>query len=138
MEITILSDDMTPEENKSLQEYIANGCPGLTQVDDSKAFAWFELYMNNKSYSEIANITKSKKDLIMYLSYKTKWNNKRMEYYADISQGLAIKLKNAKLQSADTVLNIITALGKYFNESANKYLSTNDKSIIENIDSKNL
>lgn len=138
MEIAILSEDMTPDENKSLQDYISNGCPGLIKIDDSKVFQCLELYMAGKSYAEIAHISKTPRDLIMYISYKAKWCEKRTNYYSEMASGLTNKIRNVKLQSADTVANAITAMGKYFNDSFNKYLSTNDKSVIENLDTKNL
>jgi hypothetical protein len=140
MEITtqVLPDDMTPEEQKSLQEYISNGCPGLVKIDDAKVFSWLNLYMNGKSYAEIAHITKDKKDLVLYIAHRSKWFLKRVDYYGDISTGIATKMRNTKIQSADTVLNIISALGQFYNDKANKYLATNDSSIIEEMDTKNL
>lgn len=136
MEVALLPEDMTKEEHLNLQKYIDNGCPGLVKIDDTKVFTWFELYMNGKGYSEIANITKDNKELIMYVSHKSRWNEKKMEYYRDMSASMASKLKNVKIQSADTVANAITAMGKYYNDKFNKFLATNDKDIIENMDTK--
>ena len=136
MEIALLPEDLTPEEKTTLSNYIDNGCPGLVKIDDTKVFQWFELYMNGKGYSEISHITKDKKDLIMYVAHKARWNEKRMEYYNDMSGSLTNKLRNVKIQSADTVANAITALGKYYNDTFNKFLATNDRTVIENMDTK--
>lgn len=136
MDLIVFPDDLSVEEKTALQAYVANGCPGLVKVDDAKVFQWLELYMAGKGYAEIAHITKEKKDLIMYIAYKAKWNEKRLEYYGDMTSGLNKKIRNAKLQSADTVANAITAMGKYYNDVFNKFLTTNDKSIIENMDTK--
>lgn len=138
MEVTKFSEDLSEEEQISLQNYISNGCPGLTKIDDTKVFQWFELYMAGKGYSEIATITKDKKDLIMYISYKSKWHEKRMQYYSDMALNLTTKLKRVKLESANTVANAITALGKYYNDQFNKYLLTNDQNVISNMDTKTL
>ena len=136
MEVALLPEDLTPEEKNSLQNYISNGCPGLVKIDDAKVFQWLELYMAGKGYAEIANITKERKDLIMYIAHKAKWSEKRLQYYGDMASGLNKKISNVKLQSADTVANAIVAIGKYYNDTFNKFLTTNDKSIIENMDTK--
>lgn len=138
MDLIKFSDDMHEDEQKSLQDFISNGCPGLTKIEDSKVFKWFELYMSGKNYAEISQITKEKKDLIMYIAHKSKWHDKRMQYYSDISMSLTNKLKRVKLESANTVANAISALGKYYNDQFNKYLLTNDKGIIETMDTKTL
>lgn len=136
MDLVKLPEDMTPEEQSSLQNYIENGCPGLTKINDTKVFTWFELYMTGKSYQEIAQITKDRKDLILYISHKAKWNEKRMEYYSDISKSLTGKLQKIKLESANTIATAVSAIGKYYNDKFNKFLVTNDKDIIENLDTK--
>ena len=100
MEVALLPDDLTPEEKKSLQDYITNGCPGLVKVDDANVFQWLELYMAGKGYAEISYITKQRKDLIMYIAYKAKWSEKRLQYYGDMASGLNKKISNVKLQSA--------------------------------------
>lgn len=138
MEVTKFSEDLSEEEQVALQSYISNGCPGLTKIDDTKVFKWFELYMAGKSYSEIAAITKEKKDLIVYIAHRGKWHEKHMQYYADIANNLTNKLKKVRLESANTVATAITALGKYYGDQFNKYLLTNDGSIIANMDTKTL
>jgi hypothetical protein len=94
--------------------------------------------MAGKSYSEIAAITKEKKDLIVYIAHRGKWHEKHMQYYADIANNLTNKLKKVRLESANTVATAITALGKYYGDQFNKYLLTNDGSIISNMDTKTL
>lgn len=138
MDLTLLPEDLSPEEKASLQEYVENGCPGLTKINDTKVFSWFELYMSGKSYNEIASITKDRRDLILYVSHKAKWHVRRMEYYNDISNSLTGKLQKVRIESANTVVTAITALGKYYNEKFNRFLLTNDSNIIEGMDTKTL
>lgn len=136
-ELTIVSrDDLNEEEKLSLQDYIQNGCPGLTKIDDTQVFKWFELYMAGKTYSEIAVITKAKKDLIVYVAYKSKWLEKRTDYFSAITQSMTTKITNIRTESINTVATIVSSLNKYFGKKFDSYLATNDDSIIENIDSK--
>lgn len=132
----ITRDDLNEEETSSLENYIKNGCPGLTSLEDTQVFKWFELYMSGKSYSEIASITKSKKDLIVYVSYKSRWLEKRNEYYSSIAQSMTTKITNIRTESINTVATIVSSLNKYFGKKFDQYLATNDDTIIENIDSK--
>jgi hypothetical protein len=136
MDVANLPEDLSSEEKRSVTEFVTNGCPGLVKIDDTKVFKWFELYMSGKSYSEIALLTKDKKDLIMYVSCRSRWHDKRMEYYRDMSTAFAQKLKTAKLASANTVVNAITALSKYHDKKFNEFLINNDHSIIDNLDTK--
>lgn len=138
IDIKTLSDDMTKEEKDSLQDYVNNGCPGLTKIQESDIFQWFKLYMSGKTYSEIANITGAKKDLILYLSYKQKWAEKRLQHYSELIDNLSSKMSQAKLESANTVATIISSLAKYYGIKFNKYIKNGDESVIEKLDSKML
>lgn len=136
--LNTLPDDMTQEEKNSLQDYINNGCPGFLKVQESDIFKWFGLYMSGKTYDEIAKITKSKRDLVLYLSYKSKWNEKRLKHYEDLTQSLTQKVEQGKLDSANTIVSMISALNRYYGDKFNQFLALNDKSIIENIDPRML
>lgn len=129
-----LPQDMTKEEKEVVQEFIANGCPGLLRVQDGDIFKYFQLYMSGKTYAEIATITKSNKDLIMYLAYKSRWMEHRFKHYENISLNILDKVKQVKLDSANNLVTIIKALGKYCEQKYNAYLSTNDNSTIEKLD----
>jgi hypothetical protein len=136
-ELVIASrDDLNELEKQNLEQYIQNGCPGLTSLEDTQVFKWFELYMSGKTYSEIAVISKSKKDLIVYVAYKSKWLEKRNEYFTAITQNMTVKLTNIRTESINTMATIVSSLNKYFGKKFDNYLATNDDSIIENMDSK--
>jgi len=136
-QITTRKDtDFTEEEVKSLQDWKDNGRPGIHSLNQDKAFQWFKLYMAGKTYSEIAQITSSKKDLVLFVSERSKWLDLKMDHYADISGKMLQKYKEAKVESLNTMTTMVSALNRYFGDKFNKYLTTNDESIIENIDSK--
>lgn len=131
-----LSEDMSAEEKKSLTNYLNNGCPGLLKVKESDIFKWFGLYMGGKTYEEIASITKARKDLILYMSHKSKWHEKRLKHYEELTQNLLEKIGNSKLDSTNTIVTMIAALNKYYGDKFNKFLAQNDKGIIEGLDTK--
>ena len=136
MDLTRIPEDLSSEEKNSLVDYVQNGCPGLTRVDDQDVFSWFQLYMSGKSYSEISEFCKCKKDLVVYMSYRNQWHEKRMNYYNDISSKYIEKVKMAKMDSINTTINAITALGKYHDKQFTKFIANNDNSIIHNLDTK--
>ena len=129
---------MSEEEKTSLQDFVKNGCPGLLKTTESNIFSWFELYMAGKTYSEISTLTHSKRDLILYMSNKSGWYEKRMTYYEDLVYNMTKKMSQVKLDSMNTVSTAITALGRYYGDKFNKYLSSKDSKIIEDIDTKML
>ena len=136
LEITELPQDMTKEEKEVVLAFITHGCPGLLKVQQSDIFQYFQLYMSGKTYAEIAVITKAPKDLIMYLAYKSKWLEHRFKHYENISLNILDKVQQVKLDTANNLITIIKALGKYCELKYNKFLTTNDVSAIEGIDTK--
>lgn len=134
--LTDLPQDMTKEEKEVVLEFIANGCPGLLRVQQSDIFKYFELYMSGKTYAEIAVITKAPKDLVMYLAYKSNWMDHRFKHYQNISLNILDKVQQVKLDTANNLVTIIKALGKYCELKYNKFLTTNDVAAIEQIDNK--
>lgn len=131
-----MPQDMTKEEKEVVANFIANGCPGLLKVQQSDIFQWFRLYMSGKTYAEIATITKSKKELIMYIAHKSTWMDKRLSHYEDISLNLLDKIKQARLDNANNLITIIKALGKYCEQKYDKFLTTHDLDIVEGMDNK--
>lgn len=130
------SKDMTLEERESLQNYKENGLPGIGVADDSNQFQWLNLYMAGKTYTEISDIVSVKKDIILFIADKYKWYEKRVKHYEDLVNNLIEKTTRAKLEGASAVSSIISALNKYYANKFNKYLSTNDDTIIEGLDPK--
>lgn len=128
--------DFTEEEKEALADYRKNGCPGLTKLTDTQAFQWFELYMSGKTYSEIAQITRQKRDLILYVSAKAKWHEHRMRYYGDMSRNILKKYEQTRIESVNTVATGISALNKYFGKKFHKFIQTGDESVVENMDTK--
>jgi len=136
VDLTKIEHDFNEEQAEALQDYIKNGKPGLTSVKDTDIFKWTELYMSAKSYEEIAKITNSKRDLILYMSAKGNWCAKRLAYYENISDNMREKLKQTKLNSLNTVSSAVNGLGKYFGDKFNKFIATKDASVIEDLDTK--
>jgi len=92
--------------------------------------------MSGKTYTEIAKITNTKKDVILYVSDKGSWHDKRMQYYSDLSDNMLQKCNDSKIETLNTVTTMVSALNKYFGGKFDKFLKTKDESIIEELDTK--
>ncbi len=128
-----LPQDMTKEEKEVVLEFIANGLPGVSRINESDAFQCFRLYMSGKTYAEIAVINKISKTLILYLAYKSNWMELRFKHYQDISLNILDKIQKVKLDIANTLVTMINAKSKYLEVEHNRYLITNDKTIMDGL-----
>lgn len=61
-----------------------------------------------------------------------------MNIFKILQKNLTKKVATAKLESANTVMSIMSALGKYHKKRADKYIMTSDDTIIEDMDVKAL
>lgn len=136
LDVTNLPEDMNEEEKLLVREYRKKGMPDLSSAKPSDVFQWFELYMSGKTYHEISNISQVRKDLVLYMAYKSKWFEKKTKHYEDLMANMVDKTTSAKIQSADTIVTIINALGQFYNKKFNKYLAQKDDNIVDKIDTK--
>lgn len=134
MDLVNLPDDMTKEEKEAIAEYRSNGCPGLVKIDADKVTQWFDLYMSGKTYGEISEISHFHKNIILYVAHRGRWHDKRMNKYNDLSASLYNKTCSSKIEGANTVATFMSAMNRYYINKLNKYLATNDDTIIENLD----
>ena len=135
-ELETIEEDFNQSELDLLDNFNSNNRPGITKIKDSDVFQWFDLYMHGKTYTEISQISNSKKELILYMSRRAKWYNQKMDHYSDLSSNMLDKCEKSKIDSLNTVVTMVSALNKYFGEKFNKYLKNNDQSIIEGLDTK--
>jgi hypothetical protein len=129
-------NDFTEKDTEDLVEFKAKGCPGLTKVKETDIFQWFSLYMSDKTYLEIAQITKSSKNLILYHSDKLGWYDEKMAYYKDMLAKQASKIVATKMKSVDFVTNLLTCWNKRWSDMLNRAIANNNFDEMENIDPK--
>jgi hypothetical protein len=140
MDLSKIDNDFTNEEVIRINTFVENGCMGLETLvkDEHKVNGLYGLYMSGKTYIEISKISRVKKDLVLYMSAKMKWYEKRMEYLNDIQNNMTKKLTDTRVESLNFIANLISVHHKYYGEEMDEYLRTGDKTIIENLDLKQL
>lgn len=140
MDLSKIDNDFTEDDVKRINTFVSNGSIGLESVvkDEHKINSLFSLYMAGKTYEEISKISRVKKDIVMYLSAKMTWYEKRMSYLEDIQRQITTKLSNTRIESLNFISDLITCHHKYYGDEINKFLQTNDRTIIDNLDLKAL
>lgn len=140
MDLTKIENDFSSEEVDKVNEFVKNGCHGLENLvkQEHKINSMFSLYMSGKNYTEISQITKVKKNLVLYMSAKMRWYDKRMEYLNEIQTKMTKKLKDTRVESLNFISDLISMHHKYYGDEIDKYLATGDKTIVENMDLKAL
>lgn len=138
MDLTKIEHDFSPEECERIKLYTRNGLIGLESVvsDETKVHNMFGLYMSGKTYAQISNAAGVKKDIVLYLSAKLRWHEKRMDHINDIQRNVANKIAETKIKSVDFITDLISFHHKYYGESISKYMVTGDKTAMEDIDMK--
>jgi len=61
-----------------------------------------------------------------------------MEYLEDIQRQMTKKLSHTRIESLNFISDLINCHHKYYGDEINRYLQTNDRTIIENLDLKSL
>lgn len=140
MDLSKIDNDFTEEDVKKINAFVSNGSMGLESVvkDEHRVNSLFSLYMAGKTYEEISKICRVKKEIVLYLAAKMTWYEKRMAYLEDIQRQIATKMSNTRIESLNFISDLITCHHKYYGDEINKFLQTNDRTIIDNLDLKAL
>jgi len=140
MDLTNIDNDFDEKEVERINTYVKHGCMGLETIvkDETKMASLFSLYMAGKTYTEIATIGGAKKNIVLYLSAKMRWYEKRMEYLSDIEKNMTKKMTETRIESMNFITSLIGFHHKYYGDEINKYMATNDRTIIDGLDLKSL
>ncbi len=134
--IKVEEKDFTADDLLAIQKYKDTGLRNILKYQEVDVFNFFELYMSGKTYTEIAKISKAPHQVILYLSDKLRWYEKRTQYYEELSRHIINKQQQTQLTNMNTMNTIQQALAKFYSDQFNKYLATGDKRFIERIDTK--
>ena len=133
-----LETDFLDEESKALAAFREAGLPGLISIKEHQTFQWFSLYMADKSYQEIADITKADKVLILYMANKLNWFEKKLKYYNEVQGKISDKLIKTKVKSLDFMSTLAECYGRVYGAKLNTAIMNNDFSILDKIDPKQM
>lgn len=140
MDLSKIDNDFTDDEVEKINTFVQNGCPGLDTLvkDEHRVNSLFSLYMSGKTYTEVSKISKTKKNLVLYMAAKMQWYEKRMLYLNDIQKNMTTKIKDTRTESLNFIASLISMHHKYYGDKINDYLRTGDRDIVDNLDLKQL
>lgn len=132
------SEDMSQEEKTELKKFKEDGLPGINEIREADIIKWQKLYLSGKTYVEISEIAQKKKVLILFVSDKLSWFEKKITYYNDVSVKVFEKLAQIRIESMNTISAMVSSWNKYYGEKANSFLSDSNRVTLETMDNKQL
>ena len=135
---SIIETDISASEMVKVRTYTEHGMPGLVDITESQIYQMINLYLEGSTYTQIANILKVKKVLVMYLAHNQNWYAVKREYLDEIQEKIKNKVVDSKLRSQEFMLTLVQAWQKKIGNQLTKYLSTNDVEHMNDIDLKEI
>jgi hypothetical protein len=130
--------DFTIKDLETIEKFKENGLLGLHTLADTDVERMMNLYMDGKSYRQIAQLTQKGKAVILFLSHKFKWFELRKEYLDELQATLKDKVVESKLQSQEFLLHLVLAYQKKIGKNIDQYLRTDNADFADKVDTKDL
>lgn len=136
--VAILQQDFTMKDLALIEKFKEDGMLGLHTLKDTDCERCMGLYMDGKTYRQIAQVTKINKSVILFLAHKFKWFELRRDYLEELQVTLKDKVLESKLQSQEFLLELVLAYQKKVSRNVHQYLRTDDSNFFDKIDPKDI
>ena len=130
--------DFTIKDLETIEKFKEDGMLGLHTLVETDVERMMGLYMDGKTYREIAALTKKNKAIILFLAHKFSWFEMRREYLDELHAIMKDKIIDAKLQDQAFLLHLSLAFKKKIGRNIDSYLRTDDVKFADQIDNKDL
>ncbi len=130
--------DFTMKDLETIEKFKTDGMLGLHTIKDTDVERSMALYMDGKSYRQIAQVLKIKKDVVLFLAHKFKWFELRQDYLEELHATLKDKVTESKLQSQEFLLELVLAYQKKVSRNVHQYLRTDNADFFDKIDPKDI
>jgi hypothetical protein len=125
--------DFNVTQLDTLIKFKEAGLPGVSRINETSIFQWFNLYLAGKNYDEIATICKSEPQHVLYIADKFNWFEKKMGHYNGILTKLDTRVQAVKLESADFVLDVITMIHRAHGGKITEFLQTGNRELLKDV-----
>lgn len=142
--ITVLNSgketDITPKELEVITKFKEDGMPGLVTVAQNEVTLTkaLDLYLSGKTYHQISAITRTKKDIILYLAHKFNWYETKVQQLQILDAGIKERILQARLMNQDFVLQIQQFFLKKIGYRMTSFMASGDEEAANSIDRKDL
>jgi len=130
--------DFTMKDLELIEQFKEGGLLGLHTLTDVDVERMMGLYMDGKTYRQIASLLKKNRQVVLFLAHKFKWFELRAEYLDELHATLKGKILEAKLQDQEFLLHLSLAYKKKIGKNIDQYLRTDDSEFYDKIDNKDL
>jgi len=130
--------DFTMKDLEAIEKFKEDGMLGLHTLVETDVERMMGLYMDGKTYRQIAQVTKKNKTVILFLANKFKWFELRKEYLDELQATLKDKVLESKLQSQEFLLELVLAYQKKISKNIHQYLRTDDEKFADNVDNRDI
>ena len=130
--------DFTVKDLETIQKFRDDGMLGLHTLKENDCERAMALYLDGKSYRQIASVIEIKKEVILFLSHKFKWFEMRKEYLEELQATMKDKIMEAKLSDQEFLMHLSLAYKKKISKNINKYLKTDESQFSDKFDSKDV
>lgn len=138
-QVTLIpQNDFTMKDLETIEKFKEDGMVGLHTLKDTDCERCMALYLDGKSYRQVAQVTKIRKDVILFLAHKFKWWELRKEYLDELQATLKEKVMESKLQSQEFLLELVLAYQKKISKNVHQYLRTDNAEFADRIDGKDI
>ena len=93
--------DFTMKDLELIEKFKEDGMLGLHTLVDTDVERMMGLYIDGKTYRQIANVTKIRKDVILFLANKFSWFELRKDYLDELQATMKDKIIESKLQNQE-------------------------------------
>lgn len=137
-EQVIPTTDLSDKDLALIDQFKAEGMPGLYEIKEGQVERMLDLYLSGKPYIQISRILMLPKSLIMYISQKYSWFSARQEYHFELESTIRNRLVEAKIKDQDFLLSLTQMYQKKIGRKISSYLATDDESHADAIDGKDV
>jgi hypothetical protein len=130
--------DFTIKDLETIEKFKEDGMLGLHTLVDTDVERCMALYIDGKTYRQVAHIAKVRKEVVLFLAHKFSWWELRKEYLDELQATMKDKILDSKLQTQEFLFNLIMAYRKKIGKNLNKYLKTDDEQWMDKLDNKDM
>ena len=130
--------DLTSDQIERVKAFMEKGTPGIASIDDSKMWRMMELYLSGKSYNNISRTMGIEKDIVLYLSHKMNWTNRKREFLIEMSNNIQERLLETRLVSQNFLIDLTSYWHKKLGSRIQKYSITGDEKDSEGVSKQDI
>lgn len=119
--------DIVGKDQDDLQKFMEAGMPGVGDLEEESVRKMFDLYLSGKTYRQISGIMRTPKPVVMYISNKLQWFNRRQDYLMELENTNLPRIIEAKLMSQDFLLQLVQMWQKKIGARMTRYMMTDDE-----------